>query len=187
MQRSQQFDPELNAVHTFVNNGASTKKNAVVPDIQYSDKLKDLLVAAQQIYLRIPSERSPLCVVLKHLSFAKHRFDSMADPVAKTAVMLLPICTLLSTVSCDARVAKDRRERAAAALQLFTPKCCLSLGALADYGLLTAAFIRKFDCLNHDIAASERELLHFDRKLCKVSWRVGSSPRMHRQHLDLGC
>ena len=87
----------------------------------------------------------------------------MADPVAKTALMLLPICTLLSTVSCDQRVNKEKRERAAQALQLFTPKFCLSLGALADYGLLSAAFIRKYDALHHDIAASEGELLHFEK------------------------
>ena len=92
----------------------------------------------------------------------------MADPVAKTAVMLLPICTLLSTISCDHRVSKEKKERAASALQLFTPKFCLSLGALADYGVITQSFIRKFDSLHHDIAASERELLHFERKMRKI-------------------
>ena len=169
VQRPQQFDPVFDAVHTHLfNNGLSEKKHAVIPDIQYSDKLKDLLVSAQQLYLRLPAERSPLKVVLRHLSFAKHRFDSMADPVAKTAVMLLPICTLLSTISCDNRVSKEKRERAASALQLFTPKFCLSLGALADYGVITQSFIRKFDCLHHDIAASERELLYFERKMRKI-------------------
>ena len=169
MQRPQQFDPVFNAVHTHLfNNGLSQKKHAVIPDIQYSDKLKDLLVSAQQLYLRLPAEQHPLRVVLRHMSFAKHRFDSMADPVAKTAVMLLPICTLLSTISCDARVKKEKRERAASALQLFTSKFCLSLGALADYGLISQSFIRKFDTLNHDIAASERELLHFQHKMRKI-------------------
>ena len=101
----------------------------------------------------------------------------MADPVAKTALMLLPICTLLSTVSCDARVSKEKRERAAESLQLFTPKFCLSLGALADYGLLCAAFIRKYDALDHDIAASERELLDFQKKMRRVfveGWLLAS-------------
>ena len=45
---------------------------------------------------------------------------------------------------------------------------CISLGALADYGVLTASFIRKFDCQNHDIANSERELLRFSRKMRMV-------------------
>ena len=156
MQKPQQFDPVFDAVQTYLfNNGKMKHKHAVIPDIQYSDKLKDLLVAAQQVYLRMPAKRHPLRVVLKHLSFAKQRFDSMADPVAKTALMLLPICTLRSTVSCDLRAKKEKRERAAQALQLFTPKFCLSLGALADYGLLSAAFIRKYDALHHDIAASD--------------------------------
>ena len=169
IQRPQQFDPVFDAVHTHLfNNGSSAKKHAVIPDIQYSDKLKDLLVSAQQVYLRIPCERHPLRVVLRHMSFAKHRFDSMADPVGKAALMLLPICTLLSTISCDCRVGKDKRERAASALQLFTPKFCLSLGALADFNLISQAFIRKFDCLHHDIAVSERELLQFEHKMRKV-------------------
>ena len=169
VQRPQQFDPMFNAVHTHLfNNGLSEKKHAVIPDIQYSDKLKDLLESAQRVYLRIPASRHPLNVVLRHMSYAKHRFDSMADPVAKAAVMLLPICTLMSIVSCDQRVAKDKRERAASALRLFTPKFCLSLGALADYNLLTQSFIRKFDCQHHDIAASEREISHFERKMRKI-------------------
>ena len=53
-------------------------------------------------------------------------------------------------------------------MQLFTPKFCLSLGALADYGVITQSFIRKFDSLHHDIAASERGLLHFQRKRRKI-------------------
>ena len=186
VQRPQHFDHVFNAVQTnLFNNGIMAKKHAVIPDIQYSDKLKDLLVAAQKIYLRIPSEQNPLRVVLKHLSFAKHRFDSMADPVAKTAVMLLPICTLLSTVSCDTRVKKGKRERAAAALNLFTPKFCTSLGALADYGLLTASFIRKFDRLDHDIANSERELVRFERKMRKV-FQDGWFLATHAQTADNG-
>ena len=112
LQKPQQFDPEFNAVHTHLfNNGANAKHHAVIPDIQYSSKLKDLLVAAQRTYLRIPAESNPLRVVLKHLSYAKHRFDSMADPVAKTALMLMPLCTLLSTTSCDAGVHLDKAAR----------------------------------------------------------------------------
>ena len=169
LQKPQQFDPEFNAVHTHLfNNGANAKQHAVIPDIQYSSKLKDLLVAAQRTYLRIPAESNPLRVVLKHLSYAKHRFDSMADPVAKTALMLMPLCTLLSTTSCDARVHPNKRQRAVEALQLFTPKFCLTLGALADYGLVTAAFLRKYDTLDHDIAKSERELITFEEQMCKI-------------------
>ena len=113
----------------------------------------------------------------------------MADPVAKTVLMLLPICTLLSALRCDARVKKEKRERAAQTLQLFTPKFCLSLGALADYGLLSAAFIRKYDALHHDIAASEREreLLEFEKQMRRVfmeGWFLAShaeSPAGPRQ------
>ena len=57
VQRPQQFDPVFNAVHTHLfNNGLQEQKHAVIPDLQYSDKLKDLLESAQQLYLRIPCE-----------------------------------------------------------------------------------------------------------------------------------
>ena len=158
------FDRELGVVHTYL----FDKKHAVIPDIQYSSKLKDLLVAAQNIQVRMPETRSPLKVVLRHLSFAKHRFDSMADPVAKTACMLLPLCTLLSAVSCDVRVKPEKRARAVEGLKLFTPKCSLTLGVLADYGLLTAAFIRKYDKMDHDIACCARELDDFALQMRKV-------------------
>jgi len=152
-QRPQQFDPMFNAVHTHLfNNGLSEQKHAVIPDIQYSDKLKDLLESAQQLYLRIPAERNPLRVVLRHMSYAKHRFDSMADPVAKTAVMLLPICTLLYH-----QLRQPRRQGK-------TRACCIGIAPVYAEMLFVAwcscrlwsdHFVRIFDCLQHDIAASE--------------------------------
>ena len=81
------FDQELGVVHTQL----FDTEHAVVLDIQYSSKLKDLLVAAQHLRVRMPETQRPLKVVLRHLSFAKHRFDSLADPVAKIACMIFTI------------------------------------------------------------------------------------------------
>ena len=55
-----------------------------------------------------------MAVVLKHLRFAKQRFNSAADPVAKVALMLLPIATLLAMSSADQRRNRDDRARAKA-------------------------------------------------------------------------
>ncbi len=66
------------------------KRHALVPDVMNSKKWQDLLQHIQREVLRIPGVRQPLAVVLKHLRFAKQRFDSAADPVAKVAFMLFP-------------------------------------------------------------------------------------------------
>ena len=52
------------------------KRHALVPDVMNSKKWQDLLQNLQREVLRIPFESRPLAVVLKHLRFAKQRFDS---------------------------------------------------------------------------------------------------------------
>ena len=70
-------------------------------------------------------------------SFAKQRFDSTAEPVAKMALMRLPIAVLLAYIGSDVRHPKDKRDRAVALLEKFTTKFCLALGLSADWGVVT--------------------------------------------------
>lgn len=156
------------------------KKHALVPDIQHSDKYRGLLQAAQEAVLGIPGIQHPIDTVLRHLSFAKQRFDSFADPAAKLAIMLLPVAVLLAHIASDERCEKARRDRATHVLKLFKPEFCMALGLSADFGLLVKAFIRLFDCGNHDIANSERELQHFRNTLDAVfkhGWVFGTQSK----------
>ena len=50
--------------------------------------------------------------VLNHFSWAKQRFDSTADPVAKVALMLVPIATLLAFIATEERHQSADRDRA---------------------------------------------------------------------------
>ena len=69
-----------------------------------SRKWQDLLQNIQKNLLQIQHcEDQPLAVILKHLSFAKQRFESSADPMAKVAFMLLPLATMLAYISSDER------------------------------------------------------------------------------------
>ena len=65
-----------------------------------SDKWMDFLRCIQADYLNslvaVPLNGQPLALVFNSLSFAKQRFDSTADPVAKLALMLAPVATLLA-------------------------------------------------------------------------------------------
>ncbi len=143
-------------------------KDALVPMIQNSGKLREIFESIQRDVLRIPGRERPMETVLKHLSFAKQRFDSFAEPCAKLSVMLLPVCVLLAFLASDERTEGQRRARAAALLKLFTPKFCTALGVSADYGLLCQSFLRKFDCGDHDIARSVAELREFEETLTAV-------------------
>ena len=87
-------------------------RHALVPDLQNSDKWHDLLVAIQEDNVRavaVPGMHQPLAGILKHVSFAKQRFDSTADPVAKVALMIFPVAVLLAYIASDMRNEKDQR------------------------------------------------------------------------------
>ena len=67
------------------------KRHALVPDVMNSKKWQDLLQTIQKDLSRIHDEDQPLAVIVKHLSSAKQRFESSADPIAKVAFLLLPL------------------------------------------------------------------------------------------------
>ena len=137
------------------------KRHALVPDIMNSTKWQRLLRQVQTHLLRSPCRNRPLAVVLKHLRFAKQRFNSAADPVAKVAFMLMPIATLIAYTSSDQRRNCHEQARAKALLRKLESKFCLALGLSADWGIACEAFLRLFDKGGHDIAKSASEISNF--------------------------
>ena len=94
--------------------------------------------------MRIPCVDRPLAVVLEHLRFAKQRFDSSADPLAKVAFMLLPIATLLAYIGSDNRHKNVDRARAKKLLKKLDSKFALAIAVSADWGIVCQAFLRLF-------------------------------------------
>ena len=139
------------------------KRHALIPDIQNSGKWRLQLQAIQSECLRIPclSREGAMKVVLRELSLAKQRMDSAADPLAKLCLMLMPVCLLLAYKSSDERCKKEDRERAENLLAKMQPEFLLKMGVSADWGIITVAFLRAFDCMKHDIANSEAEMDQF--------------------------
>lgn len=117
------------------------KRHALVPDIQNSEKWRNLFRVIQSEVLAMPGQTQPLACVLKHLSFAKQRFDSAASPEGKLALMLLPVATLLSSIASDQRHNRDQRQRATETLKKFTSKFSLALGLSADWGIVCEACV----------------------------------------------
>ena len=138
------------------------KEGALAPTITHSDKWNDLLINIQKDHQRtcvqVPLNGQPLALVFEHLKFAKQRFDSTAEPVAKMALMLVPIATLLAYMGSDERTDKKKRERSRALLQKLNARFCTALGLSADWGLVCKAFLRLFDRANHDIAETKAEV-----------------------------
>ena len=141
------------------------ERHALVPDVMNSEKWQDLLQHMQKTVLRIPMEDRPLAVALKHLRFAKQRFDSSADPMAKVALMLLPLATLLAFIGSDERHKPAMRDRAKMILKKLDSKFCLTIAVSADWGLICQAFLRLFDQTSHDIAKTYHEIESFKKVL----------------------
>ena len=160
------------------------KRHALVPDVMNSKKWQDLLQNIQRVVLRIPLESRPLAVVLKHLSFAKQRFDSSAAPIAKVAFMLLPLATMLAFIGSDERHKPCDRARAKETLKKLDSKFALAIGVCADWGLVTQAFLRLFDKNDHDIAKTDGEIRAFKSALSILFDRGGIfSSRSHEQNI----
>ena len=148
-------------------------RHALVPDVMNSQKWQDLLQHIQADLLKIAGESQPLQVVLRHLRFAKQRFDSVADPMAKVAFMLLPLGTLLAFIGSDERHKPDMRARALKLLKKLDSNIALVIGLSADWGIVTQAFLRLFDKTSHDIAKTHAEIDAFKttlRVLCRGRW-----------------
>ena len=69
-------------------------RHSLISDIQNSGKWRLQLEAMERECLRIPalSREGAMKCVLRHLSMAKQRMDSAADPLAKLCLMLMPVC-----------------------------------------------------------------------------------------------
>jgi len=140
------------------------KRHALLPDIQNSNKWQNILQGLQTEVLSMESLRLSGCldVVLAHLAFARQRMDSVADPLAKVCLMLMPIALLLASIGSDERVKKEQRDRASEILSKMQPKFLHAMAVSADWGLICLDLLRLFDASNHDISNSAEELERFE-------------------------
>ena len=140
------------------------QRHALVPDMMNSPKWANLLDTIRDSTARVLSRPGMsdyprlLAGVSANVAFAKQRFDSTAGPVAKVALMLLPIATLLAHVASDLRHDLPQRDRASDLLKKLDSRFCTALGVSADWGIICSWFLRRFDVAFHDIAKSRSEI-----------------------------
>ena len=148
-------------------------RHALVPDVQNSDAWRRRLVLAQQHVLATSgTQGGGLACALRHLSFAKQRFDSATGPSRKFCCMLAAIVVVLVTVAADCRLKSDQRARAQKLLDDMTPARIVTAGLFADYMAETSAFFRQYEKTHHDIALSYSEKHAFVKRM-KVLFQQG--------------
>lgn len=141
-------------------------RHALVPDIMNSEAWRAKLVSCQErVKQQHGSQGGGLKTVLMHLSFAKQRWDSHADPMMKFCCMLRAIAMLLACVAADPRNDVRMRQRADDLLQSLKPEDLVACALAADYGLETVAFLRTFDAADHDPARTSAEVRAFIRRM----------------------
>ena len=122
------------------------KRHALVPDIQNSHAWQRRLVLAQQHVIEVSGKQGGgITCALRHLSFAKQRFDSATGPARKFCCLLSAIVVLLVIVATDSRLAADQRGRAQAMLDHMTPKRIAAAGLFADDTSECARLFRRFE------------------------------------------
>ena len=141
------------------------KRHALVPDVQNSDAWKCKLMAMQRhIICSKGTQGARVQTVLRHLAFAKQRFDSCVGPARKFCILLQALTMMLICVACDWRADPKQRSRAQTQLDQMTP-CRITAGGLfADYTALATTFVRFFDA-DYDVAQVHREKLGLLRRM----------------------
>ena len=149
------------------------QKHALVPDIQNSDAWARRLILAQQHVLEVAGQQGGgLTCALRHLSFAKQRFDSATGPARKFCCLLSAIVILLVTVAADRRLKNAQRSRAQTLIDDMTPARIMTAGLFADYMAECSSFFRQYEKTDHDIALSYGQKHRFLKRL-KVLFRDG--------------
>jgi len=137
-------------------------RHALIADIKNSDQWRARLQACQRRVLAVDGcQGGGLTSVLKHMSFAKQRFESFVGPRRKYICLLQAIVMLLCGLAGDPRQDRGTRDRAEQSLDAITPADILTCGLAADFAECCLSFIRAFDVGDHDCASSAAQLREF--------------------------
>ena len=83
-----------------------TQKHALLKDIQFSDKLQAHLVACQKHVIDTnAAQGGSVTHLMRHFSFAPHRFESFADPRRKLVCCYVAVVLMLIDIIVDTRTA----------------------------------------------------------------------------------
>lgn len=140
-------------------------KNGLLKSVQFSDNLQARLEDCQRVVLRHAGKQGgDLKHIMRHFSFANHRFESVNEPRRKYACCLQAVVLLLADIAGDTRRAKSERERAQESLDAMTAQDLLETGLAGDFAELAMETLREFDRSDRDPATSTTVLADFQDK-----------------------
>ena len=111
------------------------KKNGILRKIQFSDGLQARLEACQRVVLlHRRTQGGELAKVMRHFSFAPHRFESWTGPRRKYICCMHAIALLLAEMAGDSRRLPRERALAEQSLKAMTCQNLIEVGLAADFG-----------------------------------------------------
>ena len=141
-------------------------KHALIKDVQHSEVLQARLQACQEDVLQERgSQGGGLVNVLRHFSFAPHRWESFAAPRRQYCCMLVAMFKCLGGIAGDWRIEKPRRERAETCMDAMSGRHALEVGIAGDYSEVCMQFIRLWDRPDKDPAVSSRAIADFRHRI----------------------
>ena len=138
-------------------------KKGVIPNLQNSAEWQARFLALQKDLAGSRWE-GPVKKAVKHMSFAKQRWNSEDEPRRRFAAMIVPIALLLAIQSEDSRQSLLFRQRCEETLQRLEPKFLIDLGLSSDYSNELLSYLRIYDADIHDAAVTLREKSEFESR-----------------------
>ena len=112
-----------------------TSRHALLKDVQFSECWRARLQACQELVVQQDgAQGGNVQSILRHFSYAPHRFESFAGPRRQYACLLQAIFLCLAGVATDVRQSADTRKRAEACMDSMTPRDILECGLAGDFG-----------------------------------------------------
>jgi hypothetical protein len=137
-------------------------KGGLLRQVQFSDGLQARLEECQRIVLRQSgSQGGDLRHVMRHFSFAAHRFESMNEPRRKYACVLHAVVLLLADIAGDSRRSLEDRKKAEDCLDAMTTQDLLETGLAGDFAEEATRALRRFDKADPDPALASAALADF--------------------------
>jgi hypothetical protein len=121
------------------------KKRGVLRTVQFSDSLQARLEACQRVVVSSRgTQGGSVKHVMRHFSFAPHRFESWTGPRRAYACCLHAVAMLLAEMAGDSRRKLAERRQAEEALAAMTPQNLLEVGLAADFGEVCMRSLRDY-------------------------------------------
>jgi len=137
-------------------------KGGLLRQVQFSDGLQARLEECQRIVLRQTGwQGGDLRHVMRHFSFAAHRFESMNEPRRKYACVLHAVVLLLADIAGDKRRKLEERKQAEESLDAMTTQDLLETGLAGDFAEEATRALRRFDKEDPDPALASSALADF--------------------------